>query len=184
MRSRFSGPIVFVSLAFILMGAGVAVWLVFGTGGGSEGGGTAAPGAAASPVASPPPVRGRHPDGPAGEVGATQGRPRAPLPASESRRDPADATAAEAAGMKRLRALVSAAPAEALALATALDRRFPDSEAADERASLAIDALVATGDIGEARTRSENYFARFPAGRFGQHVETLTGVHPRPPPSP
>jgi outer membrane protein assembly factor BamD (BamD/ComL family) len=79
-----------------------------------------------------------------------------------------------------VRGLVVANPGQALALLAELDRRFPESAFAEERASLVIDALVKLGDIGQARTRSEEFFARFPRGRFGLHVETLTGVHPRP----
>jgi hypothetical protein len=87
--------------------------------------------------------------------------------------------AGEAEAVERLRALALADPRRALELSAELDRRFPDSSFAEERASLGIDALVKLGDIGQARTNSEEFFARFPPGRFGLHVETLTGVHPR-----
>ena len=82
--------------------------------------------------------------------------------------------------MERLRALVASDPRQALALSADLERRFPNGSLAEERAALAIDALVKLGDIGQARTDSEGYFARYPGGQFGLHIETLTGVHPHP----
>jgi hypothetical protein len=111
----------------------------------------------------------------------TAGTARAlPQPAKTQALPPSTPTVTEASSVERLRALVTADPRRAVALAAELDRRFSRSALAEERASLVIDALVTLGDIGQARTRSEEFFARFPRGHFGLHVETLTGVHPRP----
>jgi len=43
-----------------------------------------------------------------------------------------------------------------------------------------IDALVQTGDIGRARDAAEEFLRRYPFSSYCQHIETLTGVHPRP----
>jgi hypothetical protein len=52
----------------------------------------------------------------------------------------------------------------------------------DEQAAAArIDALVRAGDIGRARDAAEEFLRRYPESGYCQHIETLTGVHPRPP---
>ena len=43
-----------------------------------------------------------------------------------------------------------------------------------------IDALVQAGDIGRARDAAEEFLRRYPYSSYCQHIETLTGVHPRP----
>ena len=120
--------------------------------------------------------------------GAVPAAPGVAAPAAAPTDDPGKGTAhphastapEEAGSVERLRALAVADPGQALHLAADLDRRFPKGALVEERASLVIDALVKLGDIGQARTNAEDFFARFPRGRFGVHVETLTGVHPRP----
>ena len=51
----------------------------------------------------------------------------------------------------------------------------PELAAADR-----IDALVQAGDIGRARDAAEEFLRRYPYSSYCQHIETLTGVHPRP----
>jgi len=51
----------------------------------------------------------------------------------------------------------------------------PELMAADR-----IDALVQAGDIGRARDAAEEFLRRYPYSSYCQHIETLTGVHPRP----
>lgn len=87
----------------------------------------------------------------------------------------------EAAAMARLRSLVGTDPERAVALAAELDgRSAPDSPHAEERSTLAIDALVKLGKIGKARSRAVEHYRRFPAGAHVEHIERLTGAHPRP----
>jgi len=48
-------------------------------------------------------------------------------------------------------------------------------------AALRIDALVREGEIGRARDAAEDFLRLYPYSGYCQHIETLTGVHPRPP---
>ena len=48
-------------------------------------------------------------------------------------------------------------------------------------AAARIDALVQAGEIGRARDLAEDFLHRYPLSSYCQHIETLTGVHPRPP---
>jgi hypothetical protein len=58
----------------------------------------------------------------------------------------------------------------------------PARPAADEQAAAArIDALVRAGEIGRARDLAEEFLRLHPLSSYCQHIETLTGVHPRPP---
>ena len=52
---------------------------------------------------------------------------------------------------------------------------------AEEQAAARVDALVQAGDIGRARDAAEDFLRRYPNSSYCQHIETLTGVHPRPP---
>jgi hypothetical protein len=109
--------------------------------------------------------------------------PPVPAPESAPTRDQRDVSRRdkdnnEHDALRHLRELAVSDPRHALVLSAELDRRFPNGAFAEERASLVIDALVNLGDIGQARAKSEEYFVRFRNGRFGLHVETLTGVHP------
>jgi hypothetical protein len=106
--------------------------------------------------------------------------PPGTAPSSPAPSAPQDLPATEAAGMERLRQLARSDPQQALALAAELERRHPGSAHAEERASLIIDALVNKGDIGQARTNAEEFLIKYPEGPFAEHVQTLTGVHPRP----
>ncbi len=75
-------------------------------------------------------------------------------------------------------ALYVAAPATPAAAA-------PKAKAAaaseEQRAARRIDALVAAGDIGRARDLAEGFLRRYPYSGDRLHIETLTGVRPRPP---
>jgi hypothetical protein len=161
------------------MGALLAALAIAGTAllsaardGAAPGGGVGAP-----PPAPAPPSAARGPGAPSPEPRAPA-TPAARLPAAPP---PAAGPAAEEVReMERLRALVASDPAAARALAADLDRRFPAGPHVEERASLVIDALVRQGEIGQARAGTRRYQARYPDGRFGAHLEALTGVHPRP----
>jgi hypothetical protein len=101
---------------------------------------------------------------------ADDGPPVATVPAAD-----------EGSEMARLRALVTADPQAAVTLADELERSRPGGPHAEERSWLAIDALVNLGRVGAARGRAEDHLRLYPGGPFAERVETLTGVHPRPP---
>jgi hypothetical protein len=111
--------------------------------------------------------------------------PPAPPPRAASRAAPvpprAAAGADEAKVMAEIRASVATAPERAIALIDAADRADPTGPAAAERLALRVDALVKLGKIGLARDAAEKYLAQHPNGPAAEHIEVLTGVHPRPP---
>jgi outer membrane protein assembly factor BamD (BamD/ComL family) len=84
--------------------------------------------------------------------------------------------------MTRIRDVVRTSPDEGLALLDALDRAHPGATGAlaEERAALRVDALVSAQRIGVARDAAEEFLRRFPQSPRVQHIEMLTGVHPRP----
>jgi hypothetical protein len=86
----------------------------------------------------------------------------------------------EARLMVKIRSVVKSKPEQALVLIDAADRAHPNGAFGEERAALKIDALVNAGRIGSARDFAEQYLRRYPSGQYGRHVESLTGVHPRP----
>ena len=110
--------------------------------------------------------------------------PELPVPAVA-----APARAAQPSGVAR--APVAAQPAVAVAApppapaearpahSSASNARPPAS--AEVVAAARIDALVQAGDIGRARDSAEDFLRRYPNSSYCQHIETLTGVHPRPP---
>ncbi len=82
--------------------------------------------------------------------------------------------------MTKLRAEVKPAPESALALADEGELRFGDSQSAEERRALAIQALINLERIGAARSRAYQFMERYPDGPFSAHVATMTGVHVTP----
>jgi hypothetical protein len=109
--------------------------------------------------------------------------PAAGSPASRPASAPADApTDNEARTMARIREAVRRRPDEALALLDSLDQANPNATGAwaEERAALRVDALVSAQRIGVARDAAEDFLRRYPYSPRAQHIEMLTGVHPRP----
>jgi hypothetical protein len=71
-------------------------------------------------------------------------------------------------------------PAMVVALAREGNGVYPDSPYAEERAAMAIDALVSLERIGEAHREAQLFIERWPTGDRAVHVMNLMGVHPRP----
>lgn len=82
--------------------------------------------------------------------------------------------------MSRIRDAVKRRPDEALVVLDAADRAHPESPLAEERAALRVDALVNADQVGLARDAAEEFLRRYPDGPHAEHIEILTGVHPRP----
>jgi hypothetical protein len=68
-------------------------------------------------------------------------------------------------------------PALAIDLAREGDRRFPDSPAAAERASILIHALADEGRAMEARGEAESVVNRYPDSLWVLEIEQFTGAH-------
>jgi hypothetical protein len=116
------------------------------------------------------------------ETSPAAGAP-APRPASPSVTGAIDNEARnEIQTMARIREAVRPRPDEALALLDALDQAHPNATGAlaEERAALRVDALVSAQRIGVARDAAEEFLRRYPHSPRAQHIEMLTGVHPRP----
>jgi hypothetical protein len=117
--------------------------------------------------------------------------PRPPLPSAEVRtKDVARVALTVEPGVAphgptidELRALVHREPVVALSLLEAADRRGNDA-LEEEHAALRVDALVYADQIGRARDAAEEFLRRFPESDLAMHIESLTGVHPRPPETP
>jgi hypothetical protein len=95
----------------------------------------------------------------------------APLPPAAPPRDD------EGSLMSELRAVKERDPKRALELAREGNRRFPNSEAAAERASIAIHALTALGQTSEARGEAEDMVNRYPDNEWVREIERFTGAH-------
>jgi hypothetical protein len=134
----------------------------------------------------PPPDESARPAAETPSVTAAADRPHPPSAALPTRPQPAPVPAPlppaddEAAATARARATLRSDPEGALALLDAGDRLHPDSGFAEERAALRVDALVFAQRIGPARDAAEIFLSRFPGSPRAQHIEMLTGVHPRP----
>jgi hypothetical protein len=169
-------------IALVGAGIGLLVWIVI----------RPAPPPAERPVAAradpraasseAAPARARAPvPAPAPTVTAPAAPAAAPPVVPAPRGAPGGEGGDESAAMARIRASVRTDPDGALTLLEETDRAHPDGPLAEERAALRVDALVFAQRIGLARDAAEEYLRRYPQGDRAQHIEMLTGVHPRPP---
>ena len=124
-------------------------------------------------AASAPPARATQDD-------AQASAPEA-QPARRARPTTTPPRTEEAQQLDAIRATLRADPQKALALLDLGDRDYPSGALVEQRAALRVDALVFAQRIGLARDAAEEYLRRFPDGGAAQHIEMLTGVHPRPP---
>jgi hypothetical protein len=105
--------------------------------------------------------------------------PTAPAPHAEPAPPAATAAPTEEQEMARLRALVDADPAGALALAREAEALFPAGRFADERSLLSMRALVHLEKIALARDQATLFFEKHEGSAWAEQVERLTGVHPQ-----
>jgi hypothetical protein len=103
-----------------------------------------------------------------------------PLDAGPDARTPIAPRTDEQHLLKQIRALVKSDPPKAESLAREARQRFGDSPESDERDALLVDALINQQRIGAARSETYYYFDHHPAGRYAEHLFTMTGVHPTP----
>jgi hypothetical protein len=113
-------------------------------------------------------------------VPAADAAPVLPSPARRARPAPTAAQIAtldERVLMARLRELSATDSAQAIELARAGNRRFPDSADAPERASILIHALANLGRVREARGEAEQMVNHYPDSDWVREIEGYSGAH-------
>lgn len=95
-----------------------------------------------------------------------------PVPArSAAPASPAD----EVKLLERAQDALRTRPDEALALCNDHARAYPNGMLAQEREVIAVEALVKTGRVDEARARAAKFKARWPGSSHARRIETLVG---------
>ena len=123
----------------------------------------------------PPRSRRRRPPAP-GPVAAAQNTPP-PAPPPSVSAETAVARMNEAVLMARLREVAQTDPAQAIELARAGNKKFPDSPDAPERASILIHALVTQNQLSEGRAEAEYMVNHYPDSKWVREIEGFTGAH-------
>jgi len=130
---------------------------------------------AAAPT--PPPAPQPTPPAPApGPVAAAQNTPP-PAPPPSVSAETAVARMNEAVLMARLREVAQTDPAQAIELARAGNKKFPDGPDAPERASILIHALVTQNQLSEGRAEAEYMVNHYPDSKWVREIEGFTGAH-------
>ena len=83
----------------------------------------------------------------------------------------------EAVLMARLREVAQTDSAQAIELARAGNKKFPDSPDAPERASILIHALVTQNQLSEGRAEAEYMVNHYPDSKWVRDIEGFTGAH-------
>lgn len=79
--------------------------------------------------------------------------------------------------MARLRSAAATDSAQAVELARAGNRRFPDSDSAPERTSILIHALANLDRVREARGEAERMVNHYPDSSWVREIEGFSGAH-------
>jgi hypothetical protein len=112
---------------------------------------------------------------------AVQPPPRLDEPSSEEPRPPPKiehpTAAAEMTELAAAEKLLSNAPARSLALVRKSDQRFPDGYFKQERAYVAIMALIGLGRIEDARAEAARFAERYPRMPYGARIERALESH-------
>lgn len=159
--------------ALVLAGA-IAVWHAWSEKNERAGDGKTAAVPTTPPAAQPAaPVPAPAPGGP---VAAAQNTPP-PAPPPSVSAETAVARMNEAVLMARLREVAQSDPAQAIQLARAGTKKFPDSPDAPERASILIHALVTQNQLSEGRAEAEYMVNHYPDSKWVRDIEGFTGAH-------
>ena len=128
--------------------------------------------AAVSPAPTPPP-----PSAPAAAPGAAAPNlpPAAPPPSAATQA--AVARMSEAVLMARLREVAKTDSAQAIEIARAGNKQYPDSPDAPERTSILIHALVTQNKLSEGRAEAEYMVNHYPDSSWVRDIEGFTGAH-------
>jgi hypothetical protein len=123
---------------------------------------------------APPPAPA--PPAPTPPAAAAQNAPPATPPPSASA-EIAVARMNEAVLMARLREVAQTDSAQAIQLARAGNKKFPDSPDAPERTSILIHALITQNQLSEGRAEAEYMVNHYPDSKWVREIEGFTGAH-------
>jgi hypothetical protein len=121
---------------------------------------------APSPVPAPPPA----------PAAAAQNAPPDAAPPS-ARVEATVARMNEAVLMAHLREVARTDSAQAIEIARAGNKRFPDSPDAPERTSILIHALITQDKLSEGRAEAEYMVNHYPDSKWVREIEGFTGAH-------
>jgi hypothetical protein len=122
--------------------------------------------AAPSPSPVPPPA----------PAAAAQNAPPDAAPPS-ARVEATVARMNEAVLMAHLREVARTDSAQAIEIARAGNKRFPDSPDAPERTSILIHALITQDKLSEGRAEAEYMVNHYPDSKWVREIEGFTGAH-------
>jgi hypothetical protein len=128
---------------------------------------------AAAPVEAPP-AEETPPPAPSPAVVAAPAPRRLPSPAP-SVIAPVDDSEADVTLVQSAHAALASDPARTLALCAEHARRFPNGLMAQEREVLAIEALVKTGRMSDARARADRFAASYPSSTHLRRIHAVLG---------
>jgi hypothetical protein len=158
------------ALGALALAGAIAVWHAQ-----SEPGAPAGDEAPPAPPAPPPAPAVPAAPPPAPVAAARNAPPAAPPPRVDV--EAAVARMNEAVLMARLREVAKTDSAQAIELARAGNKTFPDSPDAPERASILIHALVTQNQLSDARAEAEYMVNHYPDSRWVREIEGFTGAH-------
>ena len=124
-----------------------------------------------APPSPPPPAAA--PSGPA--AAAQNAAPDAAAPAPNVQA--AVARMNEAVLMAHLREVARSDSAQAIEIARAGNKKFPDSPDAPERTSILIHALITQDKLSEGRAEAEYMVNHYPDSKWVRDIEGFTGAH-------
>ena len=127
----------------------------------------------APPAPPSPPPPAAPPSGPA--AAAQNAPPDATAPAANVQA--AVARMNEAVLMAHLREVARSDSAQAIEIARAGNKKFPDSPDAPERTSILIHALITQDKLSEGRAEAEYMVNHYPDSKWVRDIEGFTGAH-------
>jgi hypothetical protein len=131
---------------------------------------------AETPPGPPPAPQAPRPAVPAAPAAAAPNAPPDAAPPS-ARIEETVARMNEAVLMAHLREVARTDSAQAIEIARAGNKKFPDSPDAPERYSILIHALTTQNQISEARGEAEYMVNHFPDSSWVRGIEGFTGAH-------
>ena len=164
------------SSAALLLAVVIAVWHAEREPEGRAETQSAVPVVPPAPPAEPAAANANAPAPPAKpSAAATDPPPAAPAPSANV--EAAVARMNEAVLMARLREVAKTDSAQAIELARAGNKKYPDSPDAPERASILIHALVTQNQLSEGRAEAEYMVNHYPDSSWVRDIEGFTGAH-------